>query len=168
MDREELGSILNNYFNKGGLDTLCFELGIDYRDFSSYLLKGRIAEFLVIVDQENKQSELEQIIKRDRHFLINETKKTINTDYQGLVLDNLDTIDRVTLLKLVSTEFTYAEIQTIAIDLEVNETTLVGRTKIERVRELIVQVEDRGDLPLMKHSIYEHYSGNNPIKSCLL
>lgn len=165
MDQERLLFLLNSYFNKEELDTLSFELGVDYRKFSHSLLEDRIPELLQITEQENQQTELIKLIRQKRPFLFEEHDSNIsaNNNFLPPSQREVEGMDQFSLFRLVSTQFPYAEIQAICIDLEIDEKELYGRTKPAIVREMIVILQDRGHIFELKQRLSEHFSGEKPI-----
>ncbi|MCP5097711.1 MAG: hypothetical protein GY943_19360, partial [Chloroflexi bacterium] len=166
MEQKRLISILNNYFNREELDALCFELGVEYRIFASHFHKDRIVEMLRAIKQENRFSELVQLVKQERPFLFNDVnpKTMVNNIVFPPSLNQLNKMDRVDLFHLVSAQFTNAELQTICIDLNIDETVLNGRTKVGNARALIVTIQDRNQMPKLRQRLFEHFSGANPIR----
>jgi hypothetical protein len=64
--QQHLFKVLSDYFNKGELRDLCFELGIDYDDLDGDTRRDKARELVAFARRHGRLDELEQAVLRAR------------------------------------------------------------------------------------------------------
>ncbi len=161
-DHQELQRFLGAVFNREELDTLCFDLGIDYRRLTAQRLSERAGELVEIVARQGRTPQLLDLLRRERPRLFGEAGPIQPSPPPPTAAEVL-ALDRVGLRQLLSAHLTHAHIRALGAERGLDVDRLPVQTRSGKARELIVFLEDQGRLDALKARLARHVSGEEPI-----
>jgi hypothetical protein len=162
INHQELHRFLNRAFNREELDTLCFDLGIDYRRLASQRLSERAKELIDIIARQGRTPQLLDLLRRERLRLFGESGPAQPTPPLPSTAEVL-ALDRVGLRRLLSARLTNAHIRALGAERGLDVDQLPVYTRPGKARELIVFLEDQGRLGELRQRLARHVSGEDPI-----
>jgi vacuolar-type H+-ATPase subunit C/Vma6 len=161
MDTEELFQILIKGFSQEELNTLYFELDIDYKNTTTLSKSENASNLLKLVQESGRFAQLLAIIKQQRPHLFADQMHVAPrlVPASNPTAQRILAMDRMALYNFLVSHLNNAQIRTACSELGIDEKQLSGSTKAAKARELIVYLENENRLPDLRERLVQHISG---------
>lgn len=155
MQEEQFTQILNKHFSIEELQTLFFKLDLDYSETTAKS-KGQVTEMLLSkLGESDSHDKLQLILEKERPHLFGIASTPEKSQVFPIPQSKaaFQQLSRVELFHLMTSHLTFSQVQVIAFEMMVDDKQFISATLLGHVRDLIVEIDKRGELPLLRNHL---------------